>query len=66
MGVGPHPGKFPAKIIAVAKGLVTLDAKPEDTEYLEPFVGQTVSVDITPDHSHGGKPDSGAEPETTT
>lgn len=58
---GGHPGKFPAKIVVVAEGLVTLDAKPEDVEYLAPFVGQVVTVEITPGHSPGGKRRSGAQ-----
>lgn len=62
MGTGGRPGKFPAKLVAVSKGLVTLDASAEDTEYLIPFEGQAVLVDITP---AGGEHHSGVEGESS-
>lgn len=57
---GQRPGKFPATIKEVDNsGVVILQGHPEDTEYLVPFVGQVVTVDITPGHADGGA-DGGA------
>jgi len=59
---GGHPGKFPAKILAVAGDLLTLKASSaEDIEYLVPFENEAVTVEITPGHPDDGKPDSGPE-----
>jgi len=52
---GQRPGKFPATIKEVDDaGVVVLQAHPADVEYLDEFVGQVVTVDITPGHPDGG------------
>lgn len=45
----PRPGwggKFPAKVLAEANGVVVLEGDPKDTGYLSTWTGKTVTVDI--------------------
>jgi hypothetical protein len=56
MGVGGHPGHFPATVVSVSKtGLVTFKAAPEDVEYLKAQMGQAGTLDWNPS---GSKPDA--------
>lgn len=50
MGVGGHPGHFPAKLVFVdiAGGLVIFKAAPEDVMYLKVQVGDNGTVDWSP------------------
>jgi hypothetical protein len=57
MGVGGHPGHFPATVVSVSNnGLVTFKAAPEDVAYLKAQIGQAGTLDWNPS---GSQPDAG-------
>jgi len=56
MGVGGHPGHFPAIVVSVKNDVVTFRAAPEDIAYLKAQIGQAGTLDWNPS---GSKPDAG-------
>jgi len=56
MGVGGHPGHFPATVVSVRNDTVTFKAAPEDIAYLKNQIGQAGTLDWNPS---GSKPDAG-------
>jgi hypothetical protein len=58
MGIGPHPGSFPATVQSVASGFVTFKADPKDLEYLKKQVGKAGTLEWTP---NSYSPDAGSK-----